>query len=951
MAAGTLTVAATAMISFLSWLEHERAVRPSLLLCNYLLVTVLFDITQSRTLLLRPESINIGKVFVSTVGIKVILLLLEALPKLRCLRKPTQVYTAENTSGPFSLSMFYWITDLIVQGNRKILSLDDLLPLDYSLSATVQFPAFERAWQSSNHHASMRFLLSLSKAMGFRMVYPVLPRIAMIGFSFCQPFLIQGISQYLQQQPDTVSANFGYGWIGATFFTYIGLAVSSSIYWYLQNRFLAVIRADVVAGIFRHTVNLNLSHSSKSDTLTLMSTDVERLKFSFQFIHEIWANAVEVALAAWLLQRKIGAAFLIALAVVMVCGLTSVALGKYAGERQKLWMEATQTRVSSISSIIASMKSLKMLGITSQLTGSAQGQRIQELRAGNRFRTITVFSSVMGIFPLFLIPVLTFAATSRVLDTSRIFTSLAYILLLSTPLTQLFQLLPQIIAARTCFDRVAQFLEREAYTDSRKISTCEPPDETKLSLSKSENTFVSVEASFGWESDKTTLRNITLHIPFSKVTLIVGPVGSGKSTLCKALLGELRPTAGTIFIRREIKHVAFCDQTPWLPNGTVRDCIVGHSNMDEDWYHTVLRVTELQYDLSQLSAGDSTVIGSSGISLSGGQKLRLALARALFSRAELVVLDDCFSGLDNTTEAKISENLLSSQGVLRSVGTTVILVTHNAKHLHTADHIIALGSDGQVIEEGSLSDLLENDQYVAGLTLGRMQEESSSTNPKVNHSRDKPLTEGPSYPQLQLDGRARQLGDIAVFRYFFSLFGSLYMVYFALSCVAFSFFYNFSTVWLKFWSDDNNVNPNNRRGFYLGIFALIQILSTLTFYLFVQHTVMNMAVRSGQLLHFKALSTVVSARLSFFSSTDAGTTVNRFSQDMTIIDGELTYGVSNTTLVSAASVGQAVVIAVASPYVAACYPFLLAIFYVLQRVYLRTSRQLRFLDLEAKSPL
>jgi ABC-type multidrug transport system fused ATPase/permease subunit len=132
---------------------------------------------------------------------------------------------------------------------------------------------------------------------------------------------------------------------------------------------------------------------------------------------------------------------------------------------------------------------------------------------------------------------------------------------------------------------------------------------------------------------------------------------------------------------------------------------------------------------------------------------------------------------------------------------------------------------------------------------------------------------------------------------------------------------------------------------------MIQLLGLFTLGLFCQHNNMRMAVQAGTLLHLKALSTIVAARLEFLSHTDAGTTVNRFSQDMTIIDGQLSFGLSNTALTSAAALGQAAVIAVASPYVAACYPILIGLLYIIQKVYLRTSRQLRFLDLEAKAPL
>jgi len=464
-----------------------------------------------------------------------------------------------------------------------------------------------------------------------------------------------------------------------------------------------------------------------------------------------------------------------------------------------------------------------------------------------------------------------------------------------------------------------------------------------------ENSITMQNLSFGWDLEKPILRDITLSIPMSMTTLVVGPVGSGKSTLCKAVLGEIPSSNGAVRFPRPLSSTAFCEQASWLPNGTIRACILGSSDVDEKWYCTILGATELQHDLDQLSDGDSTLIGSSGIVLSGGQKLRVALARALYTRAKTVVLDDIFSGLDHATETQICENLFGKNGLLRSHGTTVVLVSHNARHVHVADHIIALSSEGTIVEAGSLSELQMNQKYVASLTIGD-REEVSNSSPESRDAQTETKISGIRKPEAQ--DWSRQTGDIAIYRYYFSLFGSTYILYFLLTCSAVGFLFNFNTVWLKFWSDYNVAHPQDgHRGYYLGIYATIQICALAALGLFVHHNIMTMAVRTGILLHRKALSTVMAASLGFFTRTDVGTTVNRFSQDMTIIDGQLAMGLSNTTVTTAVVLGQAIVIALASPYLAICYPFLLAVLYFIQKVYLRTSRQLRFLDLEAKAPM
>lgn len=176
-----------------------------------------------------------------------------------------------------------------------------------------------------------------------------------------------------------------------------------------------------------------------------------------------------------------------------------------------------------------------------------------------------------------------------------------------------------------------------------------------------ENSITMHDLTFGHDHEKPILHDITLKIPLSKITIFVGPVGSGKSILCKALLGEIPSTNGSVQFPQLIASIAFCDQTPWLPNETIRACIVGASDTDDEWYRTVLRTAELRHDLEQLTNGDLTLVRSNGIALSGGQKVRVALARALFTRTPLLILDDVLSGLDNATENKVCETCLEGE--------------------------------------------------------------------------------------------------------------------------------------------------------------------------------------------------------------------------------------------------------------------------------------------------
>jgi ABC-type multidrug transport system fused ATPase/permease subunit len=281
------------------------------------------------------------------------------------------------------------------------------------------------------------------------------------------------------------------------------------------------------------------------------------------------------------------------------------------------------------------------------------------------------------------------------------FTSLSLFALLQEPLASFVTALSSFMGSVGSFVRIQTFLNTDARTDDRiiqddgkteislvsKSSSSEqekrsvtPIQEPKmtgnspLKSSPDDKAFVISNASFGYDkNEKPNLSNIDAVIPSGRLTLVVGPVGSGKSTLLKALLGEVGIMEGSVHAPNS--NIAYCDQTPWHMNGTIRDSIIAFSHPDERWYQRVLEACALKQDLAQLPRGDLSTIGSKGIVLSGGQSQRVSLARALYSQKAIVILDDVFSGLDAHTESAIFHNLLGSHGILRDLKTTVIVAS------------------------------------------------------------------------------------------------------------------------------------------------------------------------------------------------------------------------------------------------------------------------------------
>lgn len=479
-----------------------------------------------------------------------------------------------------------------------------------------------------------------------------------------------------------------------------------------------------------------------------------------------------------------------------------------------------------------------------------------------------------------------------------------------------------------------------------------------------ESQLISIKrGNFGWSDGTKSLQDIDIDIPAEKLTMVVGPIASGKSTLCKVLLGEVPVFDGQILFGPHASRIGYCDQNPFLTNATIKQNIVGFSPYDQARYHEVIEATMLTVDLLTLPQGDKTKVGSNGISLSGGQKQRISTARALYLETNIFIFDDILSGLDADTEEQVFENVFGTDGIIKRRKATAVLCTHSIRHLPSADHIIALSPDGKIVEQGNFDELIANQNYVHGLGI------------KFKHAADQvSLTSSASAEEQTEVSTANHLAlantvsgsiagviersssqpnrDRSVYKHYYQSIGFWPVLFFVLTALAQGFFANWQTIWIDFWSNGvTNRPPTHSNGYYLGLFALFQLLGLLSLFQNIWICFQWIITASGASLHKTALETVINAPLWFFTTTDNGVVTNLFSQDMTLIDGELPIGLINVFLCGAQAIGMASIVAASAPYLAITYPFLVAVLWVLQKFYLRTSKQLRLLDLEAKSPL
>lgn len=985
--AAALSFAASVSILGLSYAEHVYSYRPSTLLSLFLLFSILFDATRTRTLWLQGYNRPVAIAALVAAVFKIVMLAVEAIEKCGFLRPQYRALPPEVTSGIFSRWAFWWQLPLFSAGYSKKLEIETLFPLEKHFKSSYLQHQLQTRWAKSSREGGYALLLAVLNTLKWHILSIVFPRLVFAAFTFCQPLLISATIEWAETDGDSDDVSRGYGLIGAWFLVFVGIAVSTGQYQHLTFRAITMARGQLISMLYHKATDISITAADPTAALTLMSADIERIDTGWRTAHDVWANLVEIAVAIFLLERQLGVACLIPVGAAIFSIIGSVIAVSFVMARQAQWLEAIERRIAVTSQMLGSMKGVKMCGLTDVLGTHIQAMRMEELRISGKFRRLLIWNMGLAYFAPTFAPILTLTAYSLIarsrggdanLDTNRIFTSLSLFALLQEPLTSFVTSLSSLMGSIGSFVRIQSFLSADVRVDGRVLQhdntkSVSPLDSASSSSGHDEKSSPSKEApkllqdvlpdgplndnavvveagSFGY--DTTILSEINIQVPVSKLTLVVGPVGSGKSTLLKALLGEVAIVAGSVKISSS--EIAYCDQTPWLMNGTVRDSIIAFSPVDERWYQQVLDACALREDLGQLPRGDLTTIGSKGIVLSGGQSQRISLARAVYAQKDVIILDDVFSGLDVHTENAVFHNLLGTHGILRQFKATVIIASSRANRLPYADHIISLDGTGIGCEQGSLDKLTNSGGYVSRSLISsaekRYEPVPAAVAPSESPADVLVSSEVALLEEIE-DGASRRTGDIAVYTYYIRAIGRIPTLIFAVCICAFIFCQSFPTIWLNWWAAANSKDPWTRLGYYLGIYAMLGGLSIVFLVLSTWQMIVTMVPLSGNNFHQSLLKTVLNAPMSFFAATDAGITINRFSQDLQLIDMDLPLSALNTFATFVLCIAEMILIAAGSYYTAVAFPFLFVALWAVQHTYLRTSRQLRFLDLEAKSPL
>ncbi|XP_075459040.1 ATP-binding cassette sub-family C member 9 isoform X4 [Ascaphus truei] len=813
------------------------------------------------------------------------------------------------------------------------------------------------------------------------------------------------------------------------------------------------LRGALLAMIYNKILRLSTSNMSMGEmTLgqinNLVAIETNQLMWFLFLCPNLWAMPVQIIMGVILLYKLLGLSALVGAAVIVLLAPVQYFIATKLAEVQKSTLDYSTERLKKTNEILKGIKLLKLYAWENIFCSSVEETRMKELTSLQTFALHTSLSIFMNAAMPIAAVLATFVTHAYVstspLTPANAFASLSLFHILVTPLFLLSTVVRFAVKALVSVQKLNEFfISDEIREDSWRngdsslpFDPCrkhtgihskainrkqplryqmEPPSRRQRRPSETEEVAIKVSNGyFSWGSGSTTLSSIDIHIPTGQLTMIVGQVGCGKSSLLLAILGEMQTfegrvhwskhpegelnTDGHISVnesdpvfeadRSKNRHsVAYAGQKPWLLNATVEENITFGSPFIKQRYKAVTDACSLQPDIDLLPFGDQTEIGERGLNLSGGQRQRICVARALYQNTNIVFLDDPFSALD----IHLSDHLMQ-EGILKFLQEdkrTVVLVTHKLQYLPQADWIIAM-KDGSVLREGTLKDIQNNDVelYEHWKTLMNRQDQELKKDTEADlatmerktlrramYSREaKSQTEDEGEEEEEEEDEDDNMSTVmrlrtkmpwrTFWRYLSS--GGFLLLF----LMIFSKLMKHSVIvaidyWLADWTSKSKTWPNSTstngtdfnataanfdRSYYVAGFSILSG-SGIVLCLITSLTVEWMGLTAAKNLHHNLLKKIILAPIRFFDTTPLGLILNRFSADTNIIDQHIPPTVESLTRSTLLCLSAIGVISYATPvFLIALVPLGIA-FYFIQKYFRVASKDLQELDDNTQLPL
>lgn len=662
--------------------------------------------------------------------------------------------------------------------------------------------------------------------------------------------------------------------------------------------------------------------------VNLMSVDTYRIDQASAMFHMIWTAPIALIITLVLLVINLRESALAGFAL-LVLGVPALTMAiKSLFVRRKAINKITDQRVSLTQEILQAVRFVKYFGWEMAFLDRLSAIRKQEIQAIQVLLAIrNAINAVSMSLPIFasMLAFITYSLTDNSLNPANIFSSLALFNALRMPLNLLPLVIGQVVDAWGSVKRIQEYLLSEeiqdeaiwdmeaenavevnnaSFTwertvtqdaDAKQAATGKLPNKAEIKAEKKKKQAAAKEEKAALSSGETTpdnasesarepfkLHDMDFTLGRNELVAIIGGVGSGKSSLLAALAGDMRRTNGEVIFGADR---AFCPQYAWIQNATVRENILFGKEMNREWYNTVIDACALRPDLEMLPNNDATEIGERGITVSGGQKQRLNIARAIYFDADIVLMDDPLSAVDAHVGRHIFDNAIC--GLLKD--KCRVLATHQLWVLNRCDRVIWV-EDGRIQAMDTYDNLMKNDpafQHLMETTaVEEKVEEEDHANDDEAEEEKKVVKKKKKAPGLmQAEERSVKSVPWSVYKAYIEASGSIWNIVLVLSLLVLSQGANITTsLWLSWWTSNK---WGYSTGVYIGVYAALGFSQAFLMFSFaISLTILG--TTSSRVMLNNAITRTLRAPMSFFDTTPLGRITNRFSRDVDTMDNNLT---------------------------------------------------------------
>jgi ATP-binding cassette, subfamily C (CFTR/MRP), member 1 len=728
------TIISLGFIFAVQHLEHRRSRNPNGVALFYWVFFIIAYAVKLRSLVSRGVHKNRLPFFITfttSLGLAILEFILEYF-----VPKKQSVYDALGAEDEcpmeyadvFSMLTFGWMTPLMKFGYKNYLTQDDLWNLRQRDTTKATGDLLQAAWEVELEKKKPSLWIAMAKAFGGPYLRGAMIKTVSDALAFVQPQLLRLLITFVESyrhgnepQPAIRGVAIALAMFAAS------VCQTAALHQYFQRAFETGMRvkASLTAMIYGKALRLsNESRATKStgDIVTYMSVDQQRLSDLCQWGQQLWSAPFQITLCMISLYELVGVSCFAGVAAMLVMIPINGLIARFMKKLQLSQMKYKDRRARLMTEILNNMKSIKLyawgsafMEKLSHVRNDLELNNLRKIGAAQSFATFTWSSTP------FFVSCSTFAVfvliNDRPLTTDLVFPALTLFNLLTFPLTVLPMVITSIVEATVAVGRLTSYFTADELQEDAVRFIDEP-------AAQSGDESVSIrDATFTWDKNqaKNALENINFKANKGELTCLVGRVGAGKSSMLQCILGDLWKIHGDVLVQGRVAYVA---QQSWLMNASVKENIVFGHRWDPHFYNQTVNACALADDFRQLPDGDQTEVGERGISLSGGQKARVTLARAVYARADVYLLDDVLSAVDQHVGRHIIDNVLGPGGLLGSKAR--ILATNAVNILQDADYIYLL-RDRTILEKGTYQQLMAMRGEVSNVVKSATQEEKQES--------------------------------------------------------------------------------------------------------------------------------------------------------------------------------------------------------------------------------